>query len=616
MISGAARKAGAAQEEGSPVVRRIPRRTFLTAAGAIATATAVGDISYATPAAAEDASEYVDVQLLNITDLHGYLQPTTPSQGSVITGAGGAKVTVGGVGYMATHLKRLREGKKNSIFFSSGDNFSGWPFEVDAHANEPTIEALNAMGLDFSTVGNHELDQSVSFLVDHMMNGEPYPVSGRDDNFVDSTGQRFQGANFKFYTANMVWADSGKTILPPYNIEWVDAGNGRKLPIAFIHLTLVGTEVGSTSYQPKLRSLSDLDQANKLAAELKARGVNAIVINIHDGGVAGNDYNAGSNPSGPVFQLAAKASPDIAAIVTGHWHCRFNMMVPDPSGVPRPVVEAGNHGSLINEINLKLDPDTGAVIRELTTSTNHANTRDVPLDEELQDIADYWTAQGAKRWATPLARTTADFTRVPNANGESTMGNLAADFAYWDAQQSREGRADLALIATKPVSGSVALTGDLLYGKGSNAADEDGTILFGEAWGAFGYGNPVLTVTMPGTMVHAALEAQWVEQADGTVKFAPFAVSRNVFYSFDTSKPVGERVDPAGVHISGQPLDLHRAYRVAALAYTLIGGDGYKVFQGYTDPVRNDRDHEGFIAYLRAHRTITPAPLNRARPVR
>ncbi|MET9315525.1 bifunctional metallophosphatase/5'-nucleotidase [Kribbella sp. NPDC003505] len=595
---------------------RIRRRTFLTATGAIATATAVGDVAYATPHALDSASsgpsEYVDVQLLNITDFHGYLQPTTPSQGSVITGAGGVQVTVGGAGYLATHLKRLREGQPNSIFFSSGDNFNGWPFEVDAHANEPTIEALNAMGLQFSTVGNHELDHSVEFLVDHIERGKPYPVSGRDDNFVDSTGQRFQGANFRFYTANIVHADTGKTIVPPYNIEWVDAGHGRKLPIAFIHLTLVGSEVGSTSYQPGLRSLSDLEQANKLAAQLKKRGVNAIVINIHDGGVAGNDYNAGTNPSGPVFQLAANASPDICAIVTGHWHCRFNMMVPDPNGVPRPVVEAGNHGSLINEINLKLDPRTGEVIRELTRSTNHANSRDVPLDEELQYIADYWTAQGKKRYATPLARVTADFTRTPNTSGESTMGNLAADFAYWDANQHRDGRADLALISVKPVSGSNALTGDLLFAKGSNASDVDGTVLFGEAWGAFGYGNPILTVTLPGTQLHAAFEAQWVPQADGTEKFAPFAVSHNVRYSYDKTQPIGQRVDPATVLIDGKPLDLDRDYRVAALAYTLIGGDGTTVFKGFTDPVRNDRDHEGFISYLRAHPVLTPAPLGRA----
>ena len=592
---------------------RIRRRTFLTATGALATATAVGDVAYATPHALDDAPEYVDVQLLNITDLHGYLQPTTPSQGSVITGAGGVQVTVGGVGYMATHLKRLREGRTNSIFFSSGDNFSGWPFEVDAHANEPTVEALNALGLQFSTVGNHELDHSVSFLVDHMEHGAPYPVNGRDDNFVDSTGHKFRGANFRFYTANIVHADTGRTIVPPYNIEWVDAGHGRKLPVAFIHLTVMDTPTGSTSYQPGLKALSDVEQANKLAAQLKARGVNAIVINIHDGGVAGNDYNAGTNPSGPVFQLAAHASPDIAAIVTGHWHCRFNMMVPDPNGVPRPVVEAGNHGSLINEINLKLDPSTGEVIRELTTSTNHANTRDVPVDEELQYIADYWTAKGKTRYSTPLAKITGDFTRTANASGESTMGNLAADFAYWDANQ--HGPADLALISTKPVSGSNALTGDLLFAKGTNAADADGTVLFGEAWGAFGYGNPILTVTLPGTQLHAAFEAQWVPQANGTVKFAPFAVSQNVSYAYDTSKPIGQRVDPANVLIDGKPLDLNRNYRVAALAYTLIGGDGTTVFTGFTDPVRNDRDHEGFISYLRAHPVLTPSTLGRARPV-
>jgi 5'-nucleotidase len=195
------------------------------------------------------------------------------------------------------------------------------------------------------------------------------------------------------------------------------------------------------------------------------------------------------------------------------------------------------------------------------------------------------------------------------------MGNLAADFAYWDANQHRDGRADLALISVKPVSGSNALTGDLRYAKGTDPADADGTVLFGEAWNAFGYGNPVLTVTLPGTQLHAAFEAQWVPQADGTEKFAPFAVSHNVSYSYDTSKPIGQRVDPAAVRIDGKPLDLNRTYRVAALAYTLMGGDGTTVFTGFTDPVRNDRDHEGFIAYLRAHPVLTPAPLGRAKPV-
>ncbi|MEV0647288.1 bifunctional UDP-sugar hydrolase/5'-nucleotidase [Phytomonospora sp. NPDC050363] len=593
---------------------RFRRRTFLTAAGAAATATAVGDLAVATPAAAESAPEYVDVQLLNITDFHGYMQPPTPGQGGVITGADGVKITVGGAGYLATHLKRLREGRPNTIFFSSGDNFAGWPFEVDAHDNEPTIEILNALGLDFSTVGNHELDKSRSFLVDHIERGKPYPTVGRDTSFLDSTGQRFAGANFRFYNGNVVWTEDERPIVPPYNIEWVDAGRGRRLPIGFIHLTVEDTPTGSTSYQPSMKSLGIVATANRYAAELKRKGVHAIIVNIHDGGYAGDDYNAGSNPTGPIFELAAQASPDIAAIVAGHWHCRFNMMLPDPEGVLRPVVEAGNHGQVISEINLKLDR-SGRVVRELTRSTNHAVTRDVPLDPEAQYIADYWSARGKRRYATPLARVTADFTRAADASGESTMGNLAADYLLWSAGRKSAGRADFALIATKPVKGSVAIAADLLHAKGTNPSDSDGQILFGEAWNAVGYGNPVLTVTMSGETVHRAIEQQWQTRSDGTVVFAPFAVSENVRYRFDLAKPVGSRVDPASVTISGEPLDLTAQYRVAALAYTLIGADGYTALTEFTDPFRGERDREGFISYLRAHPVLTPAPLGRATPV-
>ena len=115
------------------------------------------------------------------------------------------------------------------------------------------------------------------------------------------------------------------------------------------------------------------------------------------------------------------------------------MMVPDPDGVPRPVVEAGNHGPLINEINLKLDRRTGEVLRELTTSTNHANTRDVhagPGDPGHRRLL-------GRRRATQVRRTAGDHHRrlhpYANAAGECTMGDLAADFT-WDAPAERPGR--------------------------------------------------------------------------------------------------------------------------------------------------------------------------------
>ncbi|GAA4600807.1 bifunctional metallophosphatase/5'-nucleotidase [Actinoallomurus liliacearum] len=595
----------------------VSRRSILRAGGVAAAGVAVGSTAFSTRASADPASGtgYVDVQLLNITDLHGYLQPPAPNDGGVITGADGVKLTVGGVGYLATHLNRLREGDHNSIFCSAGDNFSGWPYYVDSQNNEPTIEVLNALGLRFSSVGNHELDKSPTFLIDHMEKGAPYHLDEPFDSFVDSTGRRFHGADFRYYSGNVVYRDNGRLIVPAYNIEYVDAGGGRRLPIGFVHVTVDGCVDGpgfNCSYQPTLATTDFVAAANRSAAELKRRGVRAIVIVMHEGGYAGPDFNSGVNPTGPAFDLAAKADPDIAAIITGHWHCRFNMMIPDPNGVPRPVVEAGYYGQVINEIHLKLDRDTGRVIRELTTSTNHAVTRDVPVDPQIQDIADYWSRSSDKLYATPIARQTGDLTRKPNADGESTLGNLVADFIRWDTLQSNDGHAQFAFTPVLPPKGRSPLSGDLPYVKGANATDTDGTILFGEAWTVYGFDSPIVTVSMTGDAFHRGLEQQWQTQPDGSVRYCPVAVSAEIRYTYDPTKPVGERIDPANLLINGTPIDLRATYRVATNAYTVLAYDGYPAFTEYTDAVRHSLDHEGFIRYVRTRRTIDPPSLGRA----
>lgn len=609
--------------EHDPDPNRVSRRTVLRTGAALAVtaaATQVGTTAYASPngqdqaPADADPNKYVDVQLLSITDLHGYLQPTDVSGYNLVTDRGEQKV-VGGAAYLAAHLKRLRAGRKNSIFFSAGDNFSGWPFTVDSHANEPTVEVLNALGLQFSTVGNHELDQRFpEFLIEHMEKGKPYGVAGRDSSFADSTGKRFGGANFSFYTSNVVFNDSGLTIVPPYNIVQVDAGNGTTLPVAFIHLTVTDTATGSTSYQPGMLCLDHLSTVNRLAAKLKSRGVNAIVVVMHEGGTAGKDINGLTNPSGPCFTLAQQASPDISAFVTGHWHSVFNGMIAGPDGVLRPVVEAGLHGQMINEITLKLDRKTGEVVKDLTTSTNHANTHDLAPDPQVQKIVNYWVDEGVKRYNIPLATQSNDITRARNNLGESSMGNLAADVLYWEAR--RDGDAvDLAVFAAAPRKGSVALAGDgLLEAPSPSAGDARGRILFGEAWNGFGYGNPVLGVTVTGQQILTALQDQWQQAANGAVTVAPLAVSANVSYDVDVTAAPGRRIVPDSVMINDSALQVDRDYRLAGLAYTLIEADGTTAFHGFRDPVRHDRDREAFIAYLRAHPQIDPPPTNRARP--
>ncbi|MFI9724266.1 bifunctional metallophosphatase/5'-nucleotidase [Streptomyces sp. NPDC052396] len=590
----------------------LSRRAILLGGAAAAL---LGVPAYASEAAAANEAKrdrYIPVQLLSITDLHGNLRPPGNADGLLPDDKGRRTVRVGGAAYIAAHARRLRS-RTNSVFFSIGDNISGGePMDNKMLSDEGPAEVMNNLGLRFSTLGNHELDYGADYFLNHMVRGKPVGTIGRDSTFTDSTGRPYAGLTMPYYSANIVRRDTGRTILPPYNIEHVKGPDGRSYPIGFIHLTLPHTPTGSSSYNPELQGLDAVETANRYAKDLKARGVRALVLCVHDGATQHNGETAPINGSkglgGPALDLAKGADPDICAIITGHWHAWFNAMLPDAQGVPRPFVEAGHAGQIINEINLKIDPATGKVVRELTTSTNHPVTHDISPDPHIERIVDYWTKQGKKRSATVAGHLTGDFTRDRNAHGESTLGDLGADFLLWSANRHRGGAADFGLCTAWPRTGSNAFDGALRYRKGSGQGDADGVILYGEAYANVGYENPVLTVSLTGEQIRQALEQQWQENADD---MAPLSFSANVKATFDTTRPLGQRVSPESFLVNGRPLEASRTYRVAGLAYTLIGVDGYSALAGFTEPFRNGRDHEEFIAYLRAKSPIRPASRNR-----
>ena len=569
------------------------------------------NVGQATSDRGKGNTDLVNLQLLSLTDFHGYLQAfNDKSNGQIMTTNG--PLTVGGAAYMAAHIKKLKAGHENSILFSAGDDFSGWPFEVAAHHNEPTIEFLNAIGLDFSVAGNHEFDASKEFLTEHIMKGKSFGVRGVDSSFIDSTGKTFKGADYDYLSANVRDAHTGELVLKPYTIKRIHDGKGRTIPVGFIALTTPTTISGSTSFQEGILTADPLvETANKYAKELQKKGVETIIAVVHEGGSTtsdGTDINGSDNPFGPIFDFAKDASPAIDAIVSGHWHAKFNAFIEDPAGNPRPVVEAANHGRLLNELNLSIDPKTKDVVRNLTTSMNHPVTRDIPADPNIEEMVSYWVERGEERWAEPVAKLTGDLTRARNANGESTLADFVAD-AHYTSGRKAVNPAEFALTAASP------LRGDLLYKKGSNAADSDGQILFGESWQAHGYQNPVLVVTLTGQQIKQILEEQWRKSPNGSESFYPLAVSYNVHYSYDKSKPINDRIDPKKVIINGESLDLDRSYRVASLAYMVIGADGYPTFTQYREPVRTEVDYWAFLNYLKEKKVIEPPALNRVSAV-
>ena len=106
----------------------------------------------------------VEVQILAINDFHGNLEP--PKYGVDAIAPDGAKVRVpaGGVAHLATAAKALRAGHPYSITVAAGDLIGASPLVSSLYLDEPTIDAMNLLGLELTSVGNHEFDKGTREL--------------------------------------------------------------------------------------------------------------------------------------------------------------------------------------------------------------------------------------------------------------------------------------------------------------------------------------------------------------------------------------------------------------------------------------------------------------------
>src|SRR3954470_14300450 len=184
----------------------------------------------ALPASAQTPAP-VELRILAINDFHGNLRP--PPGGIRITDPEDKTrktvIPAGGAEHMATLVKELRDGHKNTIFVAAGDLIGASPFLSAMFHDEPTIEALSMMGLDVASVGNHEFDEGKDELL-RMQNGGCHPKDG-------CLGPHpFTGAKFRYLAASTIEKSTGKSVLPTYEIRNFDG-----IPVAFIGLTLKGT---------------------------------------------------------------------------------------------------------------------------------------------------------------------------------------------------------------------------------------------------------------------------------------------------------------------------------------------------------------------------------------
>ncbi len=367
---------------GSAILRRrITIAVAVAATTAIATSISAGVPAAAGPKPAKD----MPVQLLSFNDYHGHIEEdaasaTAQTDGNVRNEAG-TFVPAGGAAYLATHLAQLRAGHANSFTVAAGDLIGGSTFTSGFFHDEPSVETLNAMHLDASSVGNHEFDEGVTELL-RMQNGGCHPVDGCFQQDASGTDIRYPGADFRWLAANVVNEQTGNTVLPA---TWVrKVGNAK---IGFIGMTLEGTDslvapsgVAGWDFQ------DEVEAGNRAAAQLRnEQGVRAIVVLLHEGGVQTGTYNGCVGISGPIVEIAQRLDPSIDALITGHTHQPYNCTINDPANQPRKVVSAFSFGRIITEMNFVIDHKSKDVNRGSVTAVNHIVTRTVAKDPVLGD---------------------------------------------------------------------------------------------------------------------------------------------------------------------------------------------------------------------------------------
>ncbi|MFC9507488.1 bifunctional metallophosphatase/5'-nucleotidase [Streptomyces sp. NPDC057002] len=530
---------------------------------------------------------YQDVQLLSFNDLHGNLEPPAGSSGRVTEQqADGTTKTIdaGGVEYLATHLREARKGEKYSVTAAGGDMVGASPLISGLFHDEPTIEALNKLDLDVTSVGNHEFDEGAKELA-RLQNGGCHPKDGC------YTDKKFKGADFPYLAANVLDEKTKKPILKPY---WV--WKKKDVKVGFIGVTLEGTpDIVSAEGVKGLSFKDEVETINKYAKVLRKQGVKSIVALIHEGGFpASTSYNydcdspgAGDGVSGPIVDIAKNVTPQVDALVTGHTHNAYVCSIDDPSGKPRMVTSAASFGRLYTDTTLTYDRKTGDIARTAVKSANRVVTRDVPKAPDMTQLISKWNTLAAPIGNKPIGYISGD---IGNTGSESPLGDLIADAQLAYGKQL-DPETDLALMNPG------GIRAPLTYA--AKAGEGDGVVTYAEGFTVQPFANTVNLQDFTGAQLIQILK----EQVTGPNAAAPkvLQVSSGLTYTLDLTKSGADRVVADSVKLDGKAIDPAATYRVATNSFLAGGGDGFPTLgQGTNDVVGLD-DLAALEQYLTAN---------------
>jgi 5'-nucleotidase len=489
------------------------------------------------PAEARKKERWVKVQLLGINDFHGHLEPATTGKIGRRTLRRRDRVPAGGAEYLATHVRMLSRRRPNTLVVSAGDLVGASPLLSALFHDEPTIEAMNEIGLDLNAVGNHEFDEGAAELL-RLQRGGCHPVDGCRD------GTPFEGARFRFLAANAISRRTRRPLFPPYAIRKLGG-----VRIGFIGMTLEGTpDIVPPSVSKVLRFADEAETANRYVRVLRRRKVQAIVVLLHEGSTPRRPALVDGCPGlrGPIEDIVRRTSAEVDVFLTGHSHAAYNCIIDR-----RRVTSASSFGRLVTRVQLTIDRRRNDIVR--ARADNWIVGQDVMAAPNLTALIARYAALADPLRLRLIGRLAVSASRTPDDSGERRIGNLVAD-----AQQGAVG-ADVAFVNPGEVRTGIAA----------------GPVTFAAAFRAQPFGSSVVTMTLTGAQILELLKEQWCDRDLARV----LQPSAGVRYAWSAGTAAAIQGAPCAgapnpvfaLEIGGKPAAAHARYRVA-VSSMLAGG--------------------------------------------
>ncbi len=523
-------------------------------------------------------TDVVDISVMTINDFHGRIEQSFP--------AGGAAVLAGAAEW-------VRSQNPNTVFAAAGDLIGASTFTSFIQKDTPTIESLNAAGLEVSAAGNHEFDRGWADLRDRV----------QDE------------ADFEYISSNVFLKGTDTTALAPYYTKEMEG-----VTVGFIGAV--------TEDLPSLVSpggITDLDvrpivesvnaQAENLTDGDPANGeADVLILLVHEG-AATVAIDAATDNS--VFgKLVAGIDPSVDAIVSAHTHLAYNHVIDG-----RPVVSAGQYGEQFGLMSIRFDPNTDELVsisNELKPLTTPAQVgpppvpakANYPADPEVAAIVAQAKADAAGPGAVKLGDITADFNRAREANNseargaESTLGNFVADVQLWAAQQ--DGAADIAFMNPG------GLRTDLKFATNADGTPkaQPGAVTYAEAASVQPFANTLFTQTLTGAQITQVLEEQW-QPAGAARPFLKLGTSEGLKVVYDPTAAAGSHV--THVSLDGVELDPAGEYRVVVNSFLATGGDNFSTLGTGSDRVDTGKvDLQAMVDWFAVNKTATPDTAQRS----